>query len=499
MRVITVHLISSLLLSVLLGLWFYPAASPLHQQLMQMAALLFAGSLLIFTLLERRTPHDLNQLGYLYASDTFLAALLIFATGGIDSPLAFLLGLIVIAAGSHAARTLPIVIAVFSCIGYLCAIYADFWLIRNSQPSQHQALHLLLQVSALLLIGGVMAYIAKRQAALQDESSQAIRQQHRLTELHNNIMREMHEGVILLDKQQQIRDMNDAARHLVNDDLITQILTKPELRSCLQQAHPSCQCEYSHQNKELLLTLRRLSQHTEAQWLLTIVDISHLRGLEKKLIEQEKMAILGEMAAMLAHEIRNPINTMSQSLELITQSPQHSTELTRIMQEEFHRLERLVHMMLEYAKPLDPHPAATQMPSLIESAIQQCGIDPARIQYDCQIDTLHIDADHFRIVLDNLLTNALQNSDGDVTITLAAEEEKWSLSLCNHGNIPADMVEQIFQPFVSGRSQGIGLGLATVQQICHANHWQVALKQESGQTCFIVHALSTPATAHADG
>jgi signal transduction histidine kinase len=115
-----------------------------------------------------------------------------------------------------------------------------------------------------------------------------------------------------------------------------------------------------------------------------------------------------------------------------------------------------------------------------------------QVEWQSEVDELYLDADHFRLVLDNLLSNALLNrsdAESTVAIHLKADSEHWKLEVCNQGNIELDVREKLFEPFVSGRSAGIGLGLATVQQVCMVNGWQVEVTTEAGWVYFTIRGL----------
>jgi len=229
-------------------------------------------------------------------SDAILASVLILASGGVLSPFAFLLGLIVIASGTHAQRILPLLISTIACVAYLTAVYSELWLLNPGMLTTQQALHVLLQVSALMLVGGVMAFIARRHASLTASSDQAVQQHRKLKDLHDKILAEMGECVILLDQQFHFIDMNTAANLLLKRDSLASLLLFPPLaeyfRRALREPNPAAfQCEYSRDNQILLLATRRLSVEDHAIWLLTVVDISEVRQLKEQLLQQEKMDV----------------------------------------------------------------------------------------------------------------------------------------------------------------------------------------------------------------
>ena len=473
------------------ALWFYPASTALQQRLMLAAGFIFVGAVVVQWLLALTQLPKKQQWLFQFTLDALLAGILIFSTGGIYSPFAFILGLIIIASGTLAFGMLPLGMTVLSCICYLVAVYGEIWHAHSSLANMKQALHILLQVSAWMLIGGVMAFIARRHALLRASSDKAVRQHQELRDIHLKVMGSMSEGIVVLNKALQISDMNEAARKLLGQQIMAVLYAIPGLQDYLQCPTSSrFQCEYRYNEKTtLLVAATQLSSDDNAAWLLTVVDISEIRRLEHELIQQEKMAVLGQMAAMLAHEIRNPIHTMTQGLALINQGDVKGVNVQGILRDEMQRLNRLVSTMLNYARPLKPAPTTVSMQEMIKVAIDH--IDLAQnedICWQCSDQQIFVDMDHFRLVIDNLLSNALSNRlEGSVVeVNLDADNTHWFLRVRNSGTLADAMREKLFEPFASASTHGIGLGLATVKQACDVNGWLIDMNCDAGQVCFNV-------------
>ncbi|MFQ5518988.1 MAG: ATP-binding protein [Mariprofundus sp.] len=488
-------------------IWIYPTLLPMQKQLMMASVILFLMLLVLQSILLNTRLSENSQWVLQHASDIMVSSLLIFSSGGLFSPFYFLFGLIIVASGTHAIRSLPLALSILACSGYLVAVYGEIWLFNHPALDAQQALHVLLQVSELMLIGGVMAFIARHQARLRTRSEKVVRQHRKLRDIHDNIMSEMREGVVVLGAALHIVDMNESAVRLLGGKSVVSLLSMPALHDFFCDPLSSeCRCEYSHQERVLLVTVRALTPDDDAAWLLTLVDISELRHLEKQLIQQEKMALLGKMSATLAHEIRNPVNTMVQGLEIMGRTSEINVDTQKILHDEMMRLNRLAHMMLEYSKPLRPEPVQSYMPEVIKASLNQMDITGCkRLSWHCGVDELLIDSDHFRLVIDNLLSNALayRKPDSDIRVQLDADKMFWMLRVDNEGDIPGAIRDKLFEPFVSSSSNGIGLGLAMVQQVCIANGWTIKSNFGDGKVYFMIRGLLQPdlagVTTHARG
>ncbi|MDQ7005154.1 MAG: ATP-binding protein [Ghiorsea sp.] len=457
--------------------------------------LLSVTQLVLFRFPKFSPYHILLQL----CSDFILLGLIIYGSGGLTSPFVFLLGLVIIIAGSQARVLFTLFIAVLAATSYLIAIYA---LPGTTDPEN--TLKILLQTSLFFLTGGIMALIARRHALLQSKEQETSSEHKQLQEIHGQVLQAMHEGVITLTTRFSIQAFNPAASSLFNlspQDIgspIQHFITVPDSRldSSKNGRHERFQYEVSQNNLDLLLTCTPLHDDNDvydthaAAWLLTIVDVTQTRQLERKLGEKNKLATIGQMAALLAHEIRNPMQTISQAAELM--GLQHENKkLEHMITDEVARLNRLLSDMLDYAHPLQPQPKYTNMKALVSASIEQVDLTHQHnIRNDIPHIDLLIDPDHFRLMLDNLLRNAIRVSpqEDSIQVILSTHKDQWKIIIRDHGTgIDPSIQDTLFQPFQTGYKTGMGLGLATVWQVCQANTWKINIDESIVDgACFII-------------
>jgi len=501
MSIFLYHLIIASGVAVLLGTQFYPVLVPLYQQMLVFAGLLFVFFFVLLVFLRYRYQESVPLLG-IFMPNIVIVGIIVFATGGITSPFVLLLGLMLVAAGASEKGYLTIWLSILACIVYLAAVYLHAW-VEHIHLSAFNITYLLLQISVLLLVGGVMSAIAGRHERARAAEQQAILAHRRLDNLHSRVMEAMHEGVIVADEQLQPVDMNEAARLYLGSSDVSDAVLLERLLDCTDSLkaflqHPvgmTFQHECDFNGQAILLTVSRLSEEDSwARWLFTLVNISSIRRLERKLADQAKMAALGNMSAMMAHEIRNPIQSIVQGLELFGRvSKERQEEIVSILQNEVQRLNRLVNGMLDYSRPMIPKPAVQDMGRFFEGVLNSLPAEARqRVCLKCTVEYMDVDSSHLRMVVDNLLSNALrQDSSGQpIDVSLYAEGDRWNLRVCDHGGGIADEIrEHLFDPFVSGRVDGIGLGLATVLQVCKANQWNIDLEETKTGTCFMVTGI----------
>ena len=428
------------------------------------------------------------------SSDLFLIGLVINSSGGISSPFVFLIGLVIITAGSQARILFTLVITILAAVTYLISIHS-----LSGSLETEGTLKILLQTSLFFLTGGIMAWIARRHALLEDKEQQTSQDHHKLQEVHGQVLEVMHEGVILLAPNFHIQAFNSAAANLLGlskqhtgFDINSFISIPDQLTTFSFDGEMDMfQHETQKHNHDLLLTFKKLSGGHDVAWLMTLVDITETRKLERKVAEQDKLASIGQMAAMLAHEIRNPMQTISQAVELMGLKHEDK-KLEHIVTDEISRLNRLVSDMLDYANPLHPKPQDIKIKDVVTSSVQQVDMNQ---QYNIQIQVddaiiVNLDPDHMRLITDNLLRNALRVSPEPNSIVIAFElfDKYWQLRVRDHGTgIDKDMKKSLFLPFQTGHKKGTGLGLATVWQVCQTNAWEIHIDEGiTDGACFVV-------------
>ena len=230
-----------------------------------------------------------------------------------------------------------------------------------------------------------------------------------------------------------------------------------------------------------------------------------LQDLEKSrvyLIRASKLAVIGEMAASMAHEVRTPLGILRSSAQMLQREKQLSPaglEMTAFIVAESDRLNDLITTLLECARPHPPqfesydiHIILTHVVELLTTQARQRSIT-LDCQYQATRSQLPCDKDQITQVFLNLIINALQWSpdEGTVTIYTHSTAQQLDIKICDNGpGIGVDDPQQVFEPFFNRREGGIGLGLTVVQQIVLAHKGEIEVgKHNQRGACFQVSLL----------
>jgi two-component system sensor histidine kinase AtoS len=210
-------------------------------------------------------------------------------------------------------------------------------------------------------------------------------------------------------------------------------------------------------------------------------DVSRIKEMEAKLVDAERLAAVGELAASVAHEIKNPLAGIRGACEIIselvpTDDPRH--ELSVEVHRQIDRLDRTLRDLLLFSRPpatrLEPadlHGAVDHVLSVLLGDAQARGVVVER-RYAEPMPRILLDAQQMEQVFFNILLNAFQamNYRGTATITTEADDGQVRVRIRDTGpGIPPENADKIFKPFFTTRSKGTGLGLAIVRNIVNAH------------------------------
>jgi len=433
--------------------------------------------------------------------DTTLITAVVAATGGARSIYAFLYVLCVTAACVMLSRTRGLAIAAVSSMLYAGIVVARTVLPLNvflEAPQESTALELLtmfLNAATLLVVAVVAGGLGERYRATRQELETRQKDLRDLQAFKDLVFQSVGTGLIALDREHRITAFNRAAEDITG-------MTAPSAigrpwSALFGDGVPLASIETAiagstRASARRETTLRRPDGTTvpvllnfsalrsgEGERLGLIgacEDLSAIREMETRVRQADRLATLGRMAANIAHEIRNPLASLTGAIEVLT-SPLTAEDardrLSQIVARESERLNHIIKNFLEYARPaplsitsFDVASAAEEVLLLLEHRATPGSLKVVR-EFPPSI-LWPVDAQQFRQILWNLCLNALEAmpDGGELRVAAAVRGDTLEVSVSDTGEgIAVSDQSHVFEPFFSTKPEGTGLGLALVHRI----------------------------------
>jgi signal transduction histidine kinase len=221
---------------------------------------------------------------------------------------------------------------------------------------------------------------------------------------------------------------------------------------------------------------------------------------QAQLVHKTRMAAIGEIAAAVAHEARNPLGAISNCVQMLRTNSTltgEDAELLRIVYTETQRLNEIVSDFLAFGRPKSPQFQAVDIHEVVETTLTLLRRDdrwPTAItvltKFDAALPALHADRDQLRQVLWNLFLNAAQamGDNGELRVETTHRGDRAEILVQDTGpGITSSLLPRIFEPFFTTRAGGTGLGLAIVRRIVEEHSGQIRVDSEAGAgTCFVL-------------
>jgi two-component system sensor histidine kinase PilS (NtrC family) len=410
--------------------------------------------------------------------DIVAITLLMYASGGVRSGLGVMLLVSLIGLAIVAPRRLSFLYAALATIALL--LEQGYWVLAHDAPTTD-----FLQPGLLALSGfagaGITGWLAQRVATNERLARQRGRELEMQTRVNQLVIQDMHDGVVVLDRDGCVVQHNPQAlrllraERLLGADIATLVPGFAEGWSGWGTGAPAAAADFHLGGRDVGLRLLDTGRE-EGFRVLFIEDTTRAREQAQQL----KLAALGRLTAGVAHEIRNPLAAISHAAELLQEEKrgEDRTRLTQIIHDNTLRLERLVSDVLQLSRRDRMSAEAIRVASWLREFLDEfvANESATRERFTVEVPRglrMHFDREHLRQVLWNLLRNAVRYArvePGGVRIVGRAGAEGPELSVIDNGpGVGASNQAKLFEPFFTTEAKGTGLGLYLARELCAAN------------------------------
>jgi len=239
------------------------------------------------------------------------------------------------------------------------------------------------------------------------------------------------------------------------------------------------------------------------QYIAIRADITARKAAEERLAQQAALARLGQMAAVVAHEVKNPLAGIKGAIQVLMSRRPAGDPETTVMHDIVARidsLDDLIQDLMTYARPRPPRLSVVNLRHLIDEAVTMLRRDPVgsglHVHIDGEAGAVIVDPDLIRATVLNLLLNAAQaiGGKGEVHVTTMTRDGKWTIEVRDNGpGIPLDIRDQVLEPFFTTKARGGGLGLPIAKRVAELHGGTLTLAcPPHGGTSVSVEAPATP-------
>ncbi len=235
---------------------------------------------------------------------------------------------------------------------------------------------------------------------------------------------------------------------------------------------------------------------------------TELNQSRDKLIQYERLSIVGEMAAKIAHDIRNPMTAIggfAKRMLVRERGEELNKNYLQIIVQEVDRLEKILNDILSFTRPSLPRFRPADLNQIIHSAcevlapeLEKCGITCTE-RFSPALPRMQLDSDQMRRLYINLIKNAVEAmpEGGALTITTTLDNDLVTVATADTGTgIPEEVMDKIFEPFFTSKATGSGLGLTLATQIVHSHGGTIEVRK--GEPAGTIVTMQLPVRGRED-
>lgn len=417
--------------------------------------------------------------------DVIAMTLLMHASGGVKSGIGLLLLVSLATAGLVARGRLAFFHA---AVASLAILLEQSWHFLNTESSGADFFQSGMLAGSYFVIAGLGYTLAKYARGAEQIAEERGVDLANLAQINELVIRDMQDGFVVVDEYGVIRQHNPQSESLVgglakaNERILAEVA--PALAKLLAEWRDDPQRIFAMRRdpgtqRDYQVRFVAVGDETTSPTVIFIEDAGRIRVQA----QQMKLVALGRLTASIAHEIRNPLSSINHAAELLHEVSERRPEdqrLLTIIQENSHRLDRMVQEVLYLNRRDRAHPELIDAKSYLEQFVRDFCANEKVVadMFALQIRTTRrpiFDRSHFDQILWNLVRNARRHGRGQpqsVTILLrhASDADNLVLEIRDDGpGVPVEALAHLFEPFFTTDASGTGLGLYIARELAEVN------------------------------
>jgi two-component system, NtrC family, sensor histidine kinase PilS len=380
--------------------------------------------------------------------------------------------------------------------------------------------NLVVRITSFYILAFLVSFIVEQEKKTKSLLEEKESEFNQLDLLFRSIIESVHSGVLTIDLNNIIKTFNKAAEEItglsrakVQGRRINEVfpefllfLTEKENNKIIRN-----RMEITIEGKRkgkinlgLLISPLKGKYENQIGNILVFQDITQIKQMERDLEKSRNMALIGEMAAGWAHEVRNPLAAITGSIELLKQGMEVEGTNKRLMEivlRSKDQLENFVRDFLVLARPVSALRESVDLNEVVEEVLDYIKLNK---KWTSKIEIIKVSSDHIkasankeqvRQIINNLVLNAIQSmEDGGVltietALTMPEDNKKYTeIKISDTGcGIKEDNLDKIFEPFFTDKEKGTGLGLSIVNHIVEGYNGKIKIESTLGKgtTCIV--------------
>jgi two-component system sensor histidine kinase PilS (NtrC family) len=361
---------------------------------------------------------------------------------------------------------------------------------------------LILNNLAFFVVAGISGYLSDQLSLFAEKLEAQNLSLTAIRRINEMIVETIPSGLMTINSSNEILQYNPSAAQLFQNENLEGVklfqlvpeLSGRKIQLNQMKTGEKHEVRWEMNSESYLLGIHILPQTLSfdtSTFLVVIEDLTQVRRLEFAVRQSEKLAAVGQLAAGIAHEIRNPLAGISGSVELLSQnfSTDDDKKLAKIILREIDRLNRLISEFLDFAKPEKPPGEMLDLNSILKEVVENA---MANQQKRTAIETVFTERgfvlghpDKLKQAFLNIVINGLQamqeKNEGALKVSTVKDGERILVKIKDQGcGMTADIQKRMFEPFHTTKPKGTGLGLAITHKILEAHSAQIFVESQVG-------------------